>query len=179
MIAMLDSASKRPPRLPAGRFAARISLTFRPQIALINSTREYVAGLYTDITRNADLPSRIALTAHELLENVFKYSTDGVAVVDIRVVRGARGDTVRLTIRNRSEANRIADLRQRIGQLQASDSPHALYYSLLDSIVPDSEVSGLGLARICAEGEMKLAYEIKGDEVTVIAEAPMEVRSAA
>jgi hypothetical protein len=150
-----------------------------PGVELINSTREYLADFCKDLTGDAELTSCVALAAHELLENVLKYSSDGVAVLDVGLLQQHAGQVLRMKIRNRSEGTSIAELRRRIGELQAPNSPTSVYYRLLGVVDSESDESGLGLARICAEADMSLTCEVDGDEVTVVAERPLEPRIAA
>src|SRR5262249_21288683 len=84
-----------------------IRLHFRPERTLINATREYVRRFYAGTLASSEASWRVALTTHELLENALKYSTDGLATVDIAVVYGAVENTVRIKIHNRTSYDRV------------------------------------------------------------------------
>jgi hypothetical protein len=152
---------------------ASIHLAFSPQVRLINLTREYLTNFYDCVLDDPDTTSRVALTAHELLENTLKYSIDGIATVDIGLVAGREGELVRIRMKNRGRSDRLAELRRLVDALREAPDPAILYYEMLEQTSPDSGVSGLGLARIRVEGKMDLTYEMTGDEVTVIAETPV------
>jgi hypothetical protein len=157
--------------MPIQRHPASIHLEFSPQVRLINYTREYLSNFYDCILNDPDTTSRVALTAHELLENALKYSTDGMAIVDIGVVADDDGgELISIRMKNRGRIDRLAELRRLVDALREAPDPAVLYYEMLENTSPDSGVSGLGLARIRVEGRMDLSYEMRGDEVTVVAE---------
>src|SRR5512146_226872 len=79
-----------------------IRLHFRPERTMINATREYVRRFYAGTLASSSASWRVALTTHELLENALKYSTDGLATVEIAVLYGPAENTVRIRIHNRT-----------------------------------------------------------------------------
>jgi hypothetical protein len=123
---------------------AAIHLTFTPGVASINSTREYVSVLYDEALGDRDLASRLALTVHELLENVVKYSKDGVANIDIELLQREAGSFAQVRIRSRAEGDGAAQVRCRVDELQAASDPLALYYEMMLAARPESGESGLG-----------------------------------
>ena len=150
-------------------------LTFRPGVDLISSTRRYVSDLLDHVLLDPDATSRVAMTIHELLENVFKYSVDGCANVDIAVGDRAEQKVVRICATNRATEDRMHELTQRLDELRCANDPVELYYRIIAQSAKRKEGSGLGLARIRAEGEMDLSYAIDGDQITIVAETPVEV----
>jgi hypothetical protein len=150
-------------------------LAFRPSVDLISSTRRFVADFFDGVVTDPDATSRVAMTIHELLENVFKYSVDGCAKVDIALGDRQEQKVVRIFSTNRASQDRMHELTQRLDELQGADDPLKLYYRIIAQSAKRKEGSGLGLARIRAEGEMDLSYVVKGDEITIVAETPVEV----
>jgi hypothetical protein len=73
---------------------------------------------------------------------------------------------------NRAQPALVAELRRRIEALSGTDDPMELYVAVMRQSA-QRDGSGLGLARIVAEGEMNLACTVEGDEVTVKASAPV------
>jgi hypothetical protein len=150
-------------------------LAFRPGIELISSTRRFVSDFLNGVLVDPDATSRVAMTIHELLENVFKYSLDGCASVDIALGDRAEKKFVQIRSTNRASVDRLVELRLRLDELKGAEDPIKFYYLIIAQSAKRAEGSGLGLARIRAEGEMELSYIITGDQITIVAETPVEV----
>jgi len=154
--------------------ASAIHLSFRPTTTLITSTRRFAGDLLGAVLRNPDSTSRIALVIHELLENTLKYSTDGQALLQVSVGSDEGGRRhVEVTAKNRATPEQAKDLGRRIDALSRADDPMALYVDLMRESAQRSG-SGLGLARIRAEGEMDLSCALEGDAVIVSARTAAE-----
>jgi hypothetical protein len=117
------------------------------------------------------------MTTHELLENVFKYSIDGFADVNIALRGADRDQVVQISASNRATAEALVEVSRRLDELHDAPDPIKLYYQIIARSAKLAHGSGLGLARICAEGEMDLSYVIQGDRITIIAETPVETIS--
>jgi hypothetical protein len=150
-------------------------LAFRPGIDLISSTRRYVSDFFDSVLIDPDASSRVAMTIHELLENVLKYSLDGCAKVDIALDDREHKKVVQIRSTNRASHDHLLELRQRLDELRGPEDPLKIYYRIIAQSAKRKEGSGLGLARIRAEGEMDLSYVIEGDQITILAETPVEV----
>ena len=136
---------------------------------LVSVTRRFVEEALEKVSTDADLVSRVAMSAHELLENAAKYARLGRAQLSVQVEgeRGARTLTLRLS--NTTSAIHIDRLRQVFSELDATDDPLALYVTMMRRNARERDISGLGLARIRAEGEMTLNLKIEGDTATIVA----------
>jgi hypothetical protein len=152
--------------------SSKVVLSFRPSVPMITSARRFVGDFVSSHFDDPETASRVALTIHELLENTLKYSMDGQAQLDVALADGEGGKWVEVRATNRAEPARVDELRRRIDALRGADDPMELYVSVMRQSA-QRDGSGLGLARIVAEGEMDLACIVEGDEVTVKASAPV------
>jgi hypothetical protein len=117
-----------------------------------------------------DAAARLRLTAHELLENIVKYSAQGACEFRFQLFRGP-GGTLRAVVEtsNVPDAVRRPDAEQRLAALTAASDPLEHY----DSIIADSARrpagSGLGLARIHAETEYRLSHRFEANALVIAA----------
>ena len=158
------------------RHSRAITLDFEPRGKIISTTSRFVRDFYDSMLVDPDLTSRVVLTAHELLENTAKSASDGVAHMQVSVAERAGQSYVQILTRNRVTPDRLSELTQFLDEISAAPDPVALYYEFIARSAERTDGSGLGLTRIRAEGEMELAYTVEGEEVTIVAEAPAEVK---
>ena len=147
-----------------------LTLCFEPRAEQIASLRATVSALCKPYLTDADELSRVLLAAHELLENIVKYSAGGSAEFHFAIEPVADGLRVRLTTKNRAQPERLADVRRRLDALEAARDPVAHYDELIRACAGRRDGSGLGLARIPAESELSLGYAIEHDTLILTAE---------
>jgi len=165
--------TRSPPR--SSRSTA-ITLDFEARGKIISTTSKFVKELYDGMLADPDATSRVVLTTHELLENTAKYASDGLTHMQVAVAEREGQNYVQIQTRNRATPARLEELRRFLDEISESHDPIATYYQFIARSAERSEGSGLGLARIRAEGEMDLAYTVDGDEVTIVAEAPVQMK---
>lgn len=140
--------------------------------ALSTLVCEFCRGLISD----AQVVSRFHMAAQELAENLVKYSV-GSEVKLAAMLTGTREDA-RLSLRatNRSTPAQIDQVERRLAALVNATDPAAHYDRLIRESAPCAEGSGLGLARLRAEGDLSLDYAIDGDQLTISVHASVEPR---
>ena len=144
-------------------------LTFRPNVELISVVRRFVSSFYDKVLSDRDATSRLALATHELLENATKYSTDGETTIRIEALADGIMD-IRIRIWNRAREEHLAVLRAHFAEIIQISDPFAYYQRAIEQSAKRRVGSGLGLARLLAEADMKLSCEIEGDRVCIVAD---------
>jgi hypothetical protein len=156
--------------------AASIQLHRPPPAVLASSVRQLLSAICQELL-DPDERQSVAMAAHELIENIVKYSADGMR--SFEVVLTTRGDQawVRIRTQNNTVPEHRDDLRRIVEQVSRASDPVAIYDEMIEAS-PRREGSGLGLARIRAEAGMDVACSVEGTQITVIAERRVSIRRA-
>jgi anti-sigma regulatory factor (Ser/Thr protein kinase) len=142
-------------------------LELEPQPRMVSIVRRFVEESLDKLADNPESVHRVSLAVHELLENAAKYAVGGKTGLSVRFATDGR--SARITLTNQTTPEHIARLRACIEEIQAAEEPFAHYQKLMRRTFGVEEESGLGLARIRAEGELDLSLEIDGSLVTITA----------
>ena len=142
-------------------------LTFRPNIKLVSTVRRFIGDFYRRVLVDQEMSSRLALATHELLENAVAYAADEETEVRIEV----ENDILSVRTWNRTTPERIDSLKATIDEMNAAPDPDSFYQTMLIRTAKRTDGSGLGLARVRAEAEMNLGYEVDQNRVCILATA--------
>jgi hypothetical protein len=153
-----------------------VRLSYAPAVEQIGAICDLLVALYGPHVRDPDASSRLRLVVHELLENLVKYSTVAPVEFDFRLVREQATLHVSIRTQNRASSERLADATARLRALNAARDPVAHYDEVIRASAGRREGSGLGLARIHAEGEMLLSHEVQGDCLSILVEGTIFAR---
>jgi hypothetical protein len=144
-----------------------------PDATTISATRKIVDEISSQVLDDADLGWRLAMAAHELLDNARKYGCEGF----VRFLLLIDGEGVTVRVENNGGGEYGATLVRTIDEIRNAPDPWALYLEVLERAAAREEGSGLGLARISAEGGMQL-YTSIDDDANVRVEARLERRAS-
>ncbi|MBC7542317.1 MAG: hypothetical protein H7338_06265 [Candidatus Sericytochromatia bacterium] len=140
------------------------SITLSPRWwNLIASTRIFVQSFCSCSFSDEGLSDRVAMTAHELLENAVKYSDTPDRPVTCALLLG--DGTVGIRVSNHADPTHADVLRAQFAEVMDGD-PLEVYLAKMQASL-GSDSSQLGLARIRYEGEARLALLFDQDVVTV------------
>jgi two-component sensor histidine kinase len=152
-------------------------LQLQPQSRMVSIVRRFVEESFEKIVGDPEAVFRVSLAVHELLENAAKYATGDKTGLSVHFESNGSAASIKLT--NQTTPEHIERLRACISEIQASDEPFALYQKMMRRTFGIQEESGLGLARIRAEGELDLSLETDGTMVTIVASCPATRRTGA
>lgn len=134
---------------------------------MVSIVRRFVEESFEKMVGDPDAVFRVSLAVHELLENAAKYAVGDTTGITVHFEADGPAASIKLT--NETTPEHIERLRACIDEIQSSEEPFALYQKLMRRTFGIQSESGLGLARIRAEGELDLSLEIEGTKVTIVA----------
>jgi hypothetical protein len=168
--------SKRPAKPmqasePSAESILRIELLLCP--GAVASVALLVADCCVARLQDAEASRRLHLAAFELVENAVKYSSGRRATIELELERGSDSERwLTLRVRNDADPERLDDIGRRFRDLRHRSDPVGLYDRLIVEAAPKpSGFSGLGLARIRAEGGLELDCMVDGSSLTISARA--------
>jgi hypothetical protein len=146
-------------------------LSIEPNPRFVSVVRRFVEATFERLLADRDLVFRVSMTAHELMENAAKYSLGSKALLRVSCRREGGEAVVSLYLANETTPNHIDRLRERVAAIAQASDPFAHYQKLMKQNARTLDESGLGLARIRAEGEMSLDLDVRGNTVGLMANA--------
>jgi hypothetical protein len=144
-----------------------LPLTVSP--SMVSPTRRIIEAKLGPVLEDEDAIFRVAMTAHELLENAAKYASDGKARLELSVTPREEGAIVRVVVTNNATQENIAQLGVCYAEMNAAKDAMAHYFSLMRMNAKAGALSRLGLARVRAEGEMDIEVDVEGERVKIVA----------
>ncbi len=149
------------------RATLQVTMTAFSNARMVSAVSKLLSEFCRSLVEDPDVGARFHMAAQELAENLMKYSSGPEVSISATLVPAPGNTTLRLEARNRSTPEQLRAVETRLHELTTTEDPIALYDRLILETAPKDDESGLGLARIRAEGGFNLNYNIEGDELTV------------
>lgn len=152
---------------------AYFALSVAPSPPLVTPVRRFVEHFFATIRGPRATRDRVSIACYELLDNAIRYCADGET--DLRVGLMPVGSDWLVTVRTRNRASE-RDVARAVSILErlSDDDPMPVYVEIMREAVGRDDATGagagLGLARVRAEGGMKIAWEVTGNELEIRAE---------
>ncbi|MGK3992438.1 hypothetical protein [Sorangium sp. So ce1024] len=151
-----------------------LCITFFPTERMANSVLRLVSSFCSMVVDDANACSRFYMAAHELAENIIKYSSGPRVSLELALEERDGACVMKICARNEASPERLREVERRLFELKSAVDPVKHYDDLIIETAMVEGVSGLGLARVRAEGGLDVDYKIEGNELTIIAHAPVE-----
>lgn len=159
------------PRSEAPLLELRVEVRLE-RVSAIREFLEHYLATVPALGSDADLVSRLGVAAHELLENAAKYSEEQVATLRLGLAGGPPNSVAWVEVGNLGRQEHIDDLRMTVDELMDEASAVEMYQVDMICSALKGDASGLGLARIRAELEMRVDLEVTGRTVKIVASIP-------
>ncbi len=151
------------------RTATSLQLSLPSPPAVVRTTRQYIRALYAELLSDLDVVERLTMATEELFENVVKYGAPGEASLNVELRREGGHSSLEVSTLNRVSVEARAALQACFDELSAARDATAHYDAVISRSRRRTEGSGLGLARIQAEGEMSLTCHFDASSVVIAA----------
>jgi hypothetical protein len=138
-------------------------LRMQPLWSMVDDVRRLVASFCATACPGSEQEERLALAAHELVQNAFAHG--GASDVELEIELDRIADRARLSVSNACDPEQIPVLRALVARVQSHRDPLAGYVEAMREN-PEAR-GGLGLSRIRYEGELDLGVDVRGTRVTV------------
>jgi hypothetical protein len=144
---------------------AALSIEFEPSQPFADGLIRWLTQFCELTLEDVEAASRAQMAVNELVENVVKYGMNPSVGVEVELERLANSSVLTLRTKNRTTPERLAATINLLRALEEAPDPVAYYDQLVVASAPKADVSGLGLARIRAEGDLDVHYEVHGDQL--------------
>ena len=148
-------------------------VSFRPNVRLVSTVRRFTEEFYQRMLGDHEISEKVALATHELLENAVAYASDDETGVRVELT----GEHLVVKTWNRTSPERLESLKSAIDEMNSVDDADAYYQVMMKKTAYRTDGSGLGLARIRAEAEMAITYEVMTDRVCIEARTVVTPRA--
>lgn len=144
-----------------------VSMSAFPSDRIVSAISRLILEFCRGLVDDPDVADRFYMAAQELAENLVKYSSGPQVSLAAELRTSDEGAVLELEAKNHSTPAQLAAVEKRLAELTTATDPVEFYDRLIRESAPLEEVSGLGLARIRAEGELEVDYSIHDSQLTI------------
>src|SRR4051812_7477435 len=148
----MNSVHPRPDRQAIA--SAAVFLAFEPSAAFMQRVIRWLTDFCQLTLADLEMVARLRLAVSELVENVVKYGMQPNVSVEVALIERDGAALLRLGTRNRASPEYLERAVELLTELKNAPDPIAYYDALVRESAPKVGMSGLGLARIRAEGDL-------------------------
>jgi two-component sensor histidine kinase len=96
-----------------------LDLSFFPEAGAPTAIRRFIENRYSKVLKDSDLLYRVAMAAHEFVENAVKYASDGAARFTIELWQDERAPRIAISLWNRAGAVHPQELQQIFAEMES------------------------------------------------------------
>ncbi len=157
---------------------AALCMAFQPSADVLQRVIRWLLDLCQLTLADAEPAYRLRLAVNELVENAGKYGIQANVRVGLELLERDGALILRLSTRNRATPEDLGCAVDLLTELKNAADPVAFYDQLVLQSAPKPGVSGLGLARIRAEGGLELYFEVEANELSIWVDVPIDGMAA-
>lgn len=134
---------------------------------MVTAVSNLVSEFCRSLLKDPDVADRFHMAAQELAENLVKYSSGAQVSLSAELITSGDDAVLQLVAKNHSTQEQLRAVERKLVELTTASDPVEFYDRLIREAAPHADGSGLGLARIRAEGEFDVDYKIEGTELMI------------
>jgi hypothetical protein len=144
-----------------------VTMSSFPGERMVAAVSHLVSEFCRALVQDQDVADRFHMAAQELAENLVKYSSGATVSLTAELFASGGDAVLELVARNHTTTEQLKAVERKLVELTTAPDPVEFYDRLIRETAPHADGSGLGLARIRAEGEFDVDYKIEGSELTI------------
>ncbi len=163
----------------SGDGCTSVTISFMPCTQAVRGISRMIMDFCRMSLDDGDIGARVHMAAYELVENIVKYGSPVSADLRIELERERTTTIVRVKTRNTAPPGPMERAVQVLSDVREAADPLAYYDKRVLETLPKSGDSGLGLARIRAEGDLAIDFQVDGSELSIVAKGEFAKRGEA
>ncbi len=143
-----------------------MKMAFRDRSRYIISARNLIADVCVEYLEPSENTAHVIMASNELLENMVKYSSECLGIVEFDLVVKDAQPTVRMSTQNLASKRHLVKVQSVLNEIIETPDP-VQYYDEMIATSGERFGLGLGLIRIRAEAGLNLDFHIQADVLNI------------